>query len=135
MATFTGAAGVVKLSTNVVGEVIGFTLELTRGTIEDTALTDAAKSFLPEDQYTWTATVECQWDDGDTSGQEALQSALLAGTTVEAHLLPEGTTTGDEDYNGSAYVTSISLPVARNAIITRTIQLQGTGALTAGAAA
>lgn len=134
MAT-TGSAGVVKLSTNTVGEITGFTLELSRGTIEDTALTDAAKTFLPEDQYTWTASVECQWDDGDTNGQEALQTALLNGTTVEVHLLPEGTTTGDEDYNGNAYVTSISQPVARNAVITRSIQLQGTGALTVGTAA
>ena len=45
MATHTGLNGVVKLGSNTVGEVTGFTLNQTHDTVEDTALGDSMKSY------------------------------------------------------------------------------------------
>ena len=46
MATHHGKEGVVTAGGTAVGELTGFTLETTGDVVEDTALTDAAKSFV-----------------------------------------------------------------------------------------
>ena len=46
MATYVGTSGVVKVGTNAVAEVVGFNLDETNDTVEDTTLTDTAKSYL-----------------------------------------------------------------------------------------
>ena len=45
MATHHGKEGVVKAGGTGIGELTGFTLETTGDVVEDTALTDATKSF------------------------------------------------------------------------------------------
>ena len=46
MATHHGKEGVVTAGGTAVGELTGFTLETSADVVEDTALTDATKSFL-----------------------------------------------------------------------------------------
>ena len=51
MATHHGKEGVVKAGGTGIGEVTGFTLETTGDVVEDTALTDATKSFVAGEHH------------------------------------------------------------------------------------
>lgn len=125
MATHTGNGGIVKVGAVTVAEVNGWSLEQTGDVIEDTALADAAKTYLA-DKTSWTASFEAHWDETDATGQEA----LAVGTSATLHLLTDGETAGDIDYNGTVLVTGVSIAVAKGATITRNISCQGSGALT-----
>ena len=45
MATHTGSSGLIKVGTSTIAEVRSFTLDTTAELLEDTTLTDTAKSF------------------------------------------------------------------------------------------
>ena len=60
------------------------------------------------------------------------QQTLTAGTTIAFILAPEGNASGDESFTGSGIVTGMSVNVSLDAITTRSVTFQGTGALTRG---
>ena len=122
MATHVGTSGVVKVGANSVAEVTGFTIDETNDTVEDTSLTDTAKSYkaLRKDA---TGTIECHWDETDTNGQ----TALAVGSEVTLNLYPEGADSGDTYYTGTAIVTGVSQNVSLDGVISRTINVQFSG--------
>ena len=122
MATHVGTSGVVKVGANAVAEVTGFTIDETNDTVEDTSLTDTAKSYkaLRKDA---TGTIECHWDETDTNGQ----TALAVGSEVTLNLYPEGADSGDTYYTGTAIVTGVSQAITLDGIISRTINVQFSG--------
>jgi hypothetical protein len=122
MATHVGTSGVVKVGANAVAEVTGFTIDETNDTVEDTSLTDTAKSYkaLRKDA---TGTVECHWDETDTNGQVA----LAVGSEVTLNLYPEGVDSGDTYYTGTAIVTGVSQAVTLDGVISRNITVQFSG--------
>lgn len=128
MATHVGTEGVVKLGSNSIAEIKSFSLTITQDMAEDTQLSDTAKTFLPV-RYSWTAEAECHWDETDTNGQVAIQTAATGQSSVTLNLYPEGSTTGDVYYSGTAYVTSTGIAVTDGDTIKRTISFQGSGAL------
>ena len=124
MATFKGNDGVVLIGTDVMAEVISFSVDETADTIEDTVMGDTSKTYKAS--FTdFTATVETYFDDTDTA-----QQAVTAGDTVTLNLQMEGNTTSDHKLTGSAIVTSRSIGVTSDGINTATYSLQGTGGLT-----
>ena len=60
------------------------------------------------------------------------QETLIAGASISFVLLPEGNTSGDASYTGTGIVTGMSINNAMDAIVSRTVTFQGTGALTIG---
>ena len=122
MATHVGTSGVVKVGTNAVAEVIGFNIDETNDTVEDTTLTDTAKSYLVLRKDA-TGTIECHWDETDTNGQEALD----VGSSVTLNLYPEGADSGDAYYTGTAIVTGASVAVTMDGVISRTFNVQFSG--------
>ena len=125
MATHVGTSGVVKVGTNAVAEVVGFNLDETNDTVEDTTLTDTAKSYLVLRKDA-TGTIECHWDETDTTGQEALD----VGSSVTLNLYPEGADSGDTYYGGTAIVTSKSVSSSFDGMVEASFGVQGSGALT-----
>ena len=125
MATHVGTSGVVKVGANSVAEVTGFTIDETNDTVEDTSLTDTAKSYkaLRKDA---TGTVECHWDETDTNGQ----GALAVGSEVTLNLYPEGDTSGDTYYTGTAIVTGVTRTGSFDGLVEASLTVQGTGDLT-----
>ena len=123
MATKVGTSGVVKIGSTAVGEVTGFTIDETNDTVEDTQLTDSKKSYLVL-RGDATATVECHFDETD-SGQEALG----VGTQATLELYPEGADSGDKYYSGSGIVTSASIGVTMDGVISRTFNFQISGGI------
>ena len=122
MATHVGTSGVVKVGANAVAEVVGFNLDETNDTVEDTTLTDTAKSYLVLRKDA-TGTIECHWDETDSNGQEALD----VGSSVTLNLYPEGADSGDAYYTGTAIVTGASVAVTMDGVISRTFNVQFSG--------
>ena len=122
MATHVGTSGVVKVGTDTVAEVTGFTIDQSNDTVEDTTLTDTSKTYkvLRSDA---TGTIECHWDETDTTGQ----GALTIGASVTLNLYPEGADSADTYYTGTAIVTSLSQSITLDGVISRTINVQFSG--------
>ena len=126
MATHHGKEGVVTVGGTGVGELTGFTLETTGDVVEDTALTDATKSFVAG-RTSFSGTLAMHFDETDTP-----QTNLTAGSSLAFILLPEGNSSGDRSFTGTGIVTGMSVNNSMDAIISRTVTFQGTGALTIG---
>jgi len=125
MATHVGTSGVVKIGADSVAEVTGFNIDETNDTVEDTSLTDTAKSYIALRKDA-TGTIECHWDETDTNGQESLD----VGASVTLNLYPEGADSGDAYYTGTALVTGASVAVTMDGVISRTFNVQFTGGVT-----
>ena len=126
MATHHGKEGVVKAGGTGIGEITGFTLETTADVVEDTALTDASKTFLAG-RTSFSGTLEMNYDETDSP-----QQTLTVGSSIDFVLLPEGDSSGDESFTGSGIITGMSVNNALDAVITRSVTFQGTGTLTRG---
>jgi hypothetical protein len=126
MSTHHGKEGVVTVGGTGVGELTSFTLETTGDVVEDTALTDATKSFVAG-RTSFSGTLEMHFDETDSP-----QTSLTAGSSLAFILLPEGNSSGDRSFTGTGIVTGMSVNNSMDAIISRTVTFQGTGALTIG---
>ena len=126
MATHHGKEGVVTAGWTAVGELTSFTLETTGDVVEDTALTDATKSFLAG-RTSFSGSLEMHFDETDTP-----QTSLVAGASISFILLPEGNASGDRSFTGTGIVTGMSVNNSMDAVVSRTVTFQGTGALTIG---
>ena len=126
MATHHGKEGVVTVGGTGVGELTSFTLETTGDVVEDTALTDATKSFVAG-RTSFSGTLEMHFDETDTA-----QTTLVAGASISFVLLPEGNASSDRSFSGTGIVTGMSVNNSMDAIVSRTVTFQGTGDLTIG---
>ena len=124
MATHHGKEGVVTAGGTAVGELTSFTIETTGDVVEDTQLSDSTKSFLAG-RTSFSGTLEMNYDETD-----AQQETLTAGSEITFVLLPEGNTAGDQSFSGSGIVTGMSINNAMDAVVSRSVTFQGTGALT-----
>ena len=124
MATHKGSEGLVKVGANTVAAVRSYSIEETGDTVEDSVIGTTARTYKPT-LTSWTASMDIYWDESDTTGQ----GALTIGSEVTANLYPEGDTSGDTYYTGSAIVTGSSISASFDGMIEGSISLQGTGAL------
>ena len=65
------------------------------------------------------------YDEADTQ-----QETLTAGSSISFVLLPEGNASGDQSFTGTGIVTGMSINNAMDAVVSRSVTFQGTGALT-----
>jgi len=130
MATHTGSEGIVKFAASggsvaQVAEVRSYTLEQSADTIETTTMGDANRTYTSS-LKTFTISMDCYWDETDTTGQGAID----VSTEVDFELYPEGTGAGATYYSGSAIVTSVSTTASFDGNVEVSFSAQGTGALT-----
>jgi len=126
MATHHGKEGVVKAGGTAIGELSGFTIETTADVVEDTELSDATKSFVAG-RTSFSGSLDMNYDETDSP-----QQTLTVGSSIAFILLPEGDTSGDESFTGTGIVTGMSVTNGMDAVVTRSVTFQGTGALTRG---
>lgn len=126
MANHHGSEGLVRISTNNVAEVTGFSFTETAEYAEDTNLSDTNKTYNTVAIKSWSGTVTCFWDEENTS----YQSGFSPGSNVALVLAPEGVDSGDTRWTGNALVTEITRNVQRGAITEVTFNFIGNGALT-----
>ena len=127
MATFSGNDGTVLIGSNAVAEIRNFTVNETAAVIEDTAMGDAARTYKASFKDA-TATIECYFDDTDSTGQGAMDP----GASVTVNLQMEGNTSGDHKLSGTALITSRDISVAADGMVEATFGMQITGGLTEG---
>jgi hypothetical protein len=125
MATHAGSEGTVKVGANAIAEIRSYSLEETADVLEDTSMGDTARTYLPS-LTTFTGSIDVLWDETDTTGQ----GALTIGASVTLNLYPEGSTTGDTYYTGTAIVTGRNITASYDGLVEMSISVQGTGALT-----
>ena len=128
MATHFGKEGVVTAGGTGIGELTAYTLETTADVVEETQLSDAAKSFVAG-RTSFSGTLEMSYDETDSP-----QQTLTAGTSISFILAPEGNSSGDETFTGTGIVTGMNVNVSLDGITTRSVTFQGTGTLTRGTA-
>ena len=125
MTTHTGSEGTVKIGANTVAEIKSWTIEETGDTAEDTTMGDTWRTHKAT-LNSWSGSLECFWDETDSMGQ----GALTTGASVTLNVYPEGDTTADTFYTGTAIVTGISRTGAFDGLVEASFTFQGTGALT-----
>ena len=125
MATHTGSEGTVKIGSTAVAAIRSYTLNENADTVEDTSMGSNVRSYKPS-LKSFDGSLDVFWVESDVGGQDAL--------TVEAEITfsvyPEGSTTGDVYYTGSAIVTSRSITASYDGMVEMSIGIQGNGALT-----
>ena len=127
MANHTGVSGLVKVGTATVAEVRSFTLSTTSELLEDTNLTDTAKTYQIGKKGA-TCSIECFWDETDTNGQ----IAIAEGSQVALNLYPEGADSGDYYFSGTYLISGNSISIPTDGVIEATFDATLTGALTRG---
>jgi predicted secreted protein len=124
MATHTGSEGTIKVGADTVGELRSFTLETTAETIEDTSMGDTNRSYKVG-LKSFTGSASLFWDEADTG-----QTAIVVGTEITLNVYPEGASSGDTYYTGSAIVTGSTIASSFDGMVEAEVSFQGTGALT-----
>ncbi len=124
MSNHVGNEGTVKIGSNVVAEIVGWEVEESAGTVDDTVMGDDWETHKVIHKA-WTASTNCRWDETDTTGQ----GACTIGASVTLNLYPEGATSGDVYKTGTATVVSLGLSATHDGLVERRIGFKGNGAL------
>ena len=125
MATHKGSEGTVKVGSNAVAEIRSYSLEESADVLEDTSMGDTARTYKSS-LTSFSGSIDVFWDETDTSGQ----GALTIGSEVTLNVYPEGDTSGDTYYSGSAIVTGVTRSASADGLVEASISVQGNGALT-----
>jgi len=124
MATHTGSEGTIKIGTDVLGELRSFSLESSAETIEDTSMGDTARTYkVGLTAFSGTASVF--FDETDTA-----QGNVDAGASITLSVFPEGATSGDTFYSGTAIVVGRNINSSFDGMVEMEISFTGSGALT-----
>lgn len=124
MATHKGQDGIVKVGSDAVAEVRSFSIEETADTVEDTVMTDTSRTYITT-LKSFSGSLDVFWDETDTNGQVA----LAVGNSVTLAFYPEGDTSGDTYYSGTALVTGFTRTASFDGMVEASITVQGSGAL------
>lgn len=128
MSTHWGNEGTVKVGANTVAEIDEWEFTTNASPVDDTAMGDTWETHIAGSGIkSWTGSLNCHWDETDATGQEV----LVEGASVTLNLYPEGATTGDVYYTGTASVVQVTVDVKKTGkTIGRAFRFQGNGALT-----
>jgi len=124
VAVIKGNAGSIKLSTNVVAEMKEWSVEVAQEFVDTTAFGDTMREQTAT-FASWSGSGSGSYDITDTSGQLALQTAWLAGTTVTPRFYVDTT----HYYTGLAYVNA-SISAAVDGVVSVSYTFTSAGALT-----
>ena len=125
MANHTGSEGTVHVGTSAIAEIRSYSVSESADTIEDTVMGDTSRTYKSS-LKSFTGSVDVYWDETDTTGQ----GALTVGSEVTIKFYPEGATSGDTYYSGSAIVTGLTINGSFDGMVDPSITVQGNGALT-----
>jgi|TARA_R100000656_G_scaffold108294_1_gene80375 hypothetical protein len=126
MAVVHGKEGVIKAGGSAIGDVTGFTLETTGDVVETTCLGESVKSFTAG-TTSFSGSIDMNFNGA--SGTPT-QTTLTAGSSIAFIVYPEGASSGDRTFTGSGIITGMSTNNSLDAMVTRSVTFQGTGALT-----
>lgn len=93
MSTYHGNDGSITIGANAIAKIRSWSVNLTKAIADDTGMGDSDMGYKPG-HNDGTGEATCLFDHDDTTGQDALMTAFLAGTTVALNLYPAGNTSG-----------------------------------------
>lgn len=140
MATFSGAAGIIKVGStpDTVGQVRSFTVEQTQDTIETTSMvadgdstTKVSRSYVPG-LSTYTISGDVYFADlAGTEGQADIEAAVSSTGLLQFKVYPSGDTASTDvgSFQGNAVVTSFSVTSSVDGIVEASFAAQGSGTL------
>ena len=133
MASHAGLEGTVIVGTSgVVAEVREWEIQET-GEVADSSSLDNTTGWRTHKatMKSWNGSLTCWWDETDTDGQ----GAMTIGASVTMKVYPEGNSTGDKYYTGTATITQINRKASFDGIVEASFSFTGNGALTEATAA
>ncbi len=137
MAVLNGTFGMISVGGTVVLNLTSCDISQEMATRDVTTKTSAGNRELLEGMMSWSGSASGFFEDEDAEGHKMLLAALQARTAV-ALIYTEynatGTTaaSGNTNYTGSIFITSISRSDGLEDTATWEVSFDGTGALTAG---
>lgn len=123
MPVLSGNAGSIRIAANAIAEMDTWTLDASTGLEETQAFGDVWKERTATIRD-WSGTGAGRFDNTDTNGHVALNTATLAGTTVAVRFYINGT----NYYSGNAFVQA-ALNASENGLVTVSYTFTGNGAL------
>ncbi|GGF88483.1 phage tail tube protein [Paenibacillus abyssi] len=122
-----GFNGSVKIgAATTVSDIENWSLDIEAETLESNPFDGNGWRSAVAGIKGWSGSFEGTWKvSADTTGQKALQDALLAGTTLELRFYTNVT----NYYSGTAYLTSMNVETPADDLVRITFDFQGTGAL------
>lgn len=129
MATHKGKEGVVKVGTNVVGEVKSFSVEITANEVNTSTL-GSDWTGTDSTQNSWSGSLELFYDPADSG-----QGGVTVGEKVTLELYYEGDSTGLDYDTGTALITSVSRSQSFDGMVEQSVNFTGDGALTSATVA
>jgi predicted secreted protein len=123
MANHLGREGLIKVSSTTIGELRNYSLSHSSDTVEDSVIGDIYRT-RQSSMKTWSASGDLYWDEADAG-----QLLITIGSTVTLNLYPEGATSSDVYYSGSAIVTKFDVSASFDGLVEGSIAFEGNGAL------
>lgn len=127
MAVFSGKGLVVKFGADTLTHVRSASATESMDTIEITAAADTVKSYITTTTG-FESSVEMLYDDTT----DLFDTELKVGTSGAFIINPEGVAVGAIKLSGTALITSVEFSVPYDGLVTASISLLGTTALTVG---
>jgi len=118
-----GNGGVVHVGAVAVAEIRDYSIEQTSEVVASASMGDSWMTNQAT-QKSWTASFNAYWDADD-----AAQNALDVGASVAIVFFPEGNSSGNATYTGTAIVNSVSQSSSYDGLIEASFSVTGTGAL------
>ena len=121
MANYSGNTGTVKIGINTVLEMLDFTLSTGVATIDNSSIGDDDDTHLIG-TGNWSASINCFFDDNDSTGQELMKAGLSASLIFQP-------ATASAIFTGTATIEGLEVGLARNGMVTASFTAKGNGAL------
>ena len=134
MAYYTGVITQIQLGdasapTDVLAQCTSYSLDKQLESVDVSHIGSASKTFTSA-QESWSSTMEVSYDQDDTAQAKLLERSAGASTPIYVSYYYEGATAGDKYLTGQGFLTGISWSQEPNGVITASVSIQGTGALT-----
>jgi predicted secreted protein len=124
MAPVVGYNGKVMVGAATVAEIGEWSLDIEAEMLDTTKFGDQWKAAIAG-LKSWSGSFAGRFDTADATGQIALQSATLGGTTVALKLYTDAT----HNYSGTAFITTTSPKAAVDGTVDVDFSFEGTGTL------
>jgi len=118
-----GREGLVKISSTTIGELKNYSLSHSSDTVEDSVIGDTYRTRVATMKM-WSVSGDMFWDETDAG-----QLLMTIGSSVTLNLYPEGATTGDIYYSGSAIVTKFDVTANFDGLVEASTAFEGNGTL------
>ena len=130
MGTHWGNEGTVKIGANAIAEIDEWEFTESVDPVDDTSMGDTYATHIANSGIKkWNGSMTCHWDEADTNGQVL----MIPGASLTLNLYPEGATSGDIYWTGTASITERGHTVKKDGETEKaTFTFLGNGALTRG---